>query len=363
MEKLYQLAIVVSLLAGLLMPSAALAGADQGMLDILVLADGSTDALVQQIQAAGGAVRYQYRNAAVIAATVPVGSLAAVAAMPGVTQIEEDALVYLPDSRAGARHDERPAPDVVSSVAGDEIHPVDPGALDPDALPQGWANPFFYSGAYEVWPTTAGAGSIVAVVDSGVAPNLCLDHAVIGAPGYPDGYNASGDGIPANSSLNHYHGTLIGGVIASSCSLDLSGDPNDPLYRAQAPYLGWPAESMPLFGQAPGAQLYPVKVFPASTLSAPESVILDGLDHVLTLKKAGLLDIDIVNLSITGWTRWDGRTAYDRFIQALHEAGILVVTCAGNSGPLPNSIGDPATSFFALSVAALDYAPSSRVLY
>ena len=36
---------------------------------------------------------------------------------------------------------------------------------------------------------------------------------------------------------------------------------------------------------------------------------------------------------------------------------------AGNDGPIPNSVGSPATSFSALSVGALDYAPSSRTLY
>jgi len=87
------------------------------------------------------------------------------------------------------------------------------------------------------------------------------------------------------------------------------------------------------------------------------------LDHILTLKKDGELDIDIVNMSLGGPTLWDGRDSYDRFLGELSDAGILVVTSAGNEGPIPNSVGSPGTSFDALSVGALDYAPSSRTFY
>jgi hypothetical protein len=111
------------------------------------------------------------------------------------------------------------------------------------------------------------------------------------------------------------------------------------------------------------AQLYPVKVFPSSGAGVPTSTILDGLDHVLTLKKDDVLDIDIVNMSLGGPTGWDGRDAYDRFMEELVENNILVVTSSGNEGPVPNSVGSPATSFGAVSVGGLDYAPSSRTFY
>ena len=130
----------------------------------------------------------------------------------------------------------------------------------------------------------------------------------------------------------------------------LRAAPDHPIYLAQAPYLGWPANFVPIMGQAPLAQIYPVKVFPQSGAGVPTSVILQGLDHVLTLKTSGALDIDIVNMSLGGPTYWDGRDAYDRFIEELQAADMLVVTSAGNEGPVPNSVGSPGTSFGALSV-------------
>ncbi len=368
MKKLNFVVIAVSLLAGLLMTPAAQAAVNDASLDILVLAGGSTDALVQQIQAVGGTVKLQYRNVAVVAATIPADMLGAVARFPGVTRVEEDGIAYLEDGPQGSRDERQRMSLGVVDMAGVAVHAVDPAEIssaniEPSNLPQGYADPWFYTGAYRVWPETSGAGSIVAVVDSGTARNACLAHAVIGAPGYPDGYNATGDGIPATSSLNNFHGTYVSGVIASACYMDFSGAPDTLVYLAQKPYLGWPVNYMPLYGQAPGAQIYPVKVFPYPGISAPTSMILDGLDHVLTLKKAGLLDIDIVNMSIGGVTMWDGRDAYDRFLEALNKANILVVTSAGNVGPIPNSVSSPATSFGTLSVGALDYAPSSRVYY
>jgi hypothetical protein len=83
----------------------------------------------------------------------------------------------------------------------------------------------------------------------------------------------------------------------------------------------------------------------------------------LTLKKDRILDIDVVNMSLGGPTVWDGRDAFDRFLGELTKAEILTVCSAGNEGPIPNSVGSPATSFAAISVGALDFAPSSRVLY
>ena len=359
MKRVTRFAILVSLIAGLLAPSAALAKYDEVTVDILVLAEGSTDALVRYIRSLGGTIKYQYRNAPVVAATIPADKLGQVAGFAGVTKVEKDDMVYLTDDLEAGKNDQHPLSFIVEDMEGVEVQAVDPATVA--ALPEGYANPFFYTGAYDVWDITSGDGTIVAVIDSGTAPNACLEHAVIGAPGYPDGYNAAGDGIPATSSLNHWHGTVVGGVIASSCALNAG--PTNLIYLAQAPYLGWPSGLIPIWGQAPGAKLYPVKVFAASNIIAPESIILDGVDHVLTLKKEGVLDIDIVNMSIGGPTLWDGHDAYAAFFAALREAGILVVTSAGNNGPTPNTVGSPATCFDGVAVGALDYAPSSRTAY
>lgn len=363
MKRLTFLAILVVLIAGLVVPSVGVAKNDGPTIDVIALADGPTDALVGHIQSLGGTVRYQYRNVPAVAATIPADKLGQVAGFRGVTSIEKDRLVYLEDDLMGGKNDQHPMAYVVEAGEGVQVQAVDPAAIDLGALPAGYANAW-YTGAVDVWdedPTSMGAGTIVAVVDTGTARNVCLSHAVVGAPGYPDGYNATGDGYPATDPGNYYHGTHVAGVIASACTLNV--DPASSLGMAIATYLPWELTEVPVLGQAPLAQIYPVKVFPKSGAGVPSSVILDGLDHVLTLKKDGQLDIDIVNMSLGGGSLWDGRDAYDRFIEELVAANILVVTSAGNEGPVPNSVGSPGTSFGALSVGALDYALSSAVFY
>ncbi len=330
--------------------------------EVIVQTEGSTEALAGHIQSLGGVVRFRYRNVPAVAATVPADRLAEVASFAGVTLVEKDRLVSLSPAPATGKNYSHPMAYKVQDLAGVQVEAVDPLSFSPASLPAGYAN-FLYTGAYPTWPDTgAGAGTVVAVVDTGTVPNVCLAHAVIGAPGFPDGYNATGDGIPATSPQNHWHGTHVGGVIASACALTFP-DPSDPLYQSIAAYLPWGPDFVPVFGQAPEAQLYPVKVFPTSGAGVPTSIILDGVDHVLTLKKTGTLDVDVVNMSLSGPTVWDGRDTFDRFVQELVQAHILVVAAASNDGPIPNSVGSPATSFGAVSAAALDYAPSSRVFY
>ena len=331
--------------------------------DVIILSDGSTDELVDMIESLGGTVKFQYKNVPAVAASVPASKLSVVSAFRGVLKVEKDGMVSLDDGLEGGKNADHPRSYVAEDVAGVTVEALDFLTLDLEALPEGYAN-FLYTGASLAWEDTfAGEGSVVAVVDTGTVPNFCIGDAVIGAPGFPNGYNATGDGFSATFEGNHWHGTHVGGVIASSCSLDFSGDPTHPIYLAQAPYLGWPINFVPILGQAPKADLYPVKVFRADGGESPTSVILDGLDHVLTLKTEGLLDIDVVNMSLGGPTLWDGRDAFDRFVEELQAADILVVTSASNDGPRPNSVGSPATSFSAISVGALDYAPSSQTIY
>jgi subtilisin family serine protease len=327
--------------------------------DLIIQVEGSTDSLVAHIRDHGGTVRYRYRNVSAVAASVPSDEVAALRSLAGVTAVEKDRLVELPKPERNGR------PTTYEAQASETLGmlPVVARQIDVAALPTGYAN-FALTGAVDIWEDTAyGDGSVVAVIDTGTTPNTCLAHAVIGAPGFPDGYNATGDGIPATSPSNISHGTQVGGVIAASCGLDFSADPSDPLYQAIATYLPWDPEFVPLLGQAPEAKLYPVKVFRADGDTTPTSVILDGLDHVLTLKRNGDLDVDIVNMSLGGGTLFDGLDTFDRFVLQAWREKIVVVTSAGNGGPTPNTIGSPATAYNTIAVGALDYAISSRVLY
>jgi hypothetical protein len=172
----------------------------------------------------GGKVNHQYKNVPIVAATIPLDKWSSVAGFAGVVQVEKDGLVKPPfDKNSG-----RPMSFKVNLAQEGTVTALE--ATSPTDLPEegGYDQT---SGAYLTWDETgAGAGSIVAVVDTGTARNVCLEDAVIGAPGFLDGYNATGDGIPANSELNDPHGTWVGGVIASKCEVTL--DETSSTYKA-----------------------------------------------------------------------------------------------------------------------------------
>jgi hypothetical protein len=356
---LFSIIVLVALFSVPAGAALAQGGEGQGSINLIIQTDGATSALVNKIEAVGGTVKYTYRNIPAVTASIPVSKVGEVIGFPGVTWYEKDQLVYpsIEKDTVG------PISYVIEDTKGIKVKAVDPSAVKPKVEPKGYAN-FMYTGADQIWEATDyGAGSVVAVVDTGTVPNVCLSQAVIGAPGYPDGYNATGDGIPATGPSNYWHGTVVGGVFASACALDFSADPGDPLWQAIHAYLPWSVDFVPIFGQAPLAQLYPVKVFPQDGSPSPRSVILDGLDHVLSLKVDGLLDVDVVNMSLGGATIYDEGDAYDTMLKAFYKNNIFVVSSASNDGPTPNSLGAPATTKVSLAVGALDYAPSSRVFY
>ncbi len=115
-----------------LVPAAALAKYDEVTIDILVVAEGSTDALVGHIRSLGGTVKYQYRNAPVVAATIPADKLSQVASFAGVTKVEKDTMVYLDDGLAGGKNDGQPLSYLAEDMTGVEVEALDgdsPGTL------------------------------------------------------------------------------------------------------------------------------------------------------------------------------------------------------------------------------------------
>ena len=333
-----------------------------GDADIIIQTDGETQLVLEQISSLGGTVKFAYQNLPVLAASLPVKSLSKINTHPNVIRVAKDPPVVLLDAPTGERGTS--PPNFYTLDASEfSISSLDPTSIRSEITPQGYGG-FLVSGVYDIWKTNqVGSGSVVAVVDSGTVPNACLQHAVIGAPGFPEGYNATDDGIPATDPRNQWHGTHIGGVIASSCWLNFSSDPGEPLNQAVSTYLPWDDNQFPIYGQAPSAQIYPVKIFETDGDSTSTAIVLEALDHILTLKQSGDLDIDVVNLSFGGSTGFEGRAILDTFLEKLKDENILVVSAAGNNGPLPNSLASPASSYASLSVGALDFPDISRVLY
>jgi serine protease AprX len=328
----------------------------------IIQTNGDTRSLIEQVSDVGGSITITYQNLPVLAVTLPAKSLSTIYDHPDVIRVAKDHPVTLLDA-AKREGDSSSRNFFTLDEYGFAISSLNPSSINPRVSPLGYSG-FVDSGAYEIWEDSQlGKGSVVAVVDTGTVPNACLQHAVIGAPGYPEGYNATDDGVPATDPRNQWHGTHIGGIIASACALDFSGAPNDPLNKAVSTYLPWDENWVPIYGQAPASKIYPVKIFETDGENTSTATVLDALDHLLTLKRSGDFDIDVVNLSFGGPTGFEGRAILDTFLEQFRDEDILVVAAAGNNGPLPNSLASPASSYASLAVGALDYPDNSRVSY
>jgi hypothetical protein len=137
-------------------------------------------------------------------------------------------------------------------------------------------------------------------------------------------------------------------------------------------------------GTAPGAKIYAMKVFEASGGGSPESRIIAAMDRAITLRinynmgganvVAGgtgtesdpvvysALKIDVVNMSLGGSTLFAGRDIEDQLTLAMLDAGMTLVTSAGNDGFAAMTGGSPGTGFGSLTVGAANTSVHERVL-
>ena len=164
--------------------------------------------------------------------------------------------------------------------------------------------------APESWSTGRGAGSIVAVVDTGID----LDH--------PDlinnitlGYNAISPGTTSDD--NNGHGTHVAGTIA--------GVDN----------------TIGVIGVAPSARLLSVKVLGANG-SGYISDIIEGIDWAVAN------GADVINMSLG--TTADIQSMEDAVVRAFN-AGVVVVAASGNDG---SAVNYPAAYPTVLAVGATD---------
>jgi len=171
-----------------------------------------------------------------------------------------------------------------------------------------------------------------AVIDSGTANNPDVVPAIAGSVIGGENF-VEGDPESATSTANGPHGTWVGSTIAGHTAFLFSPDSGLDL--------------LPMFGSAPGASLYAMKVFSSLGGGAPESRIIAAMDRAITLRKnydAGMpvvpvsgsgteddpyvydsLPIAVVNMSLGGPTLFAGGDLEDRMTQAMLDAGIVVV--------------------------------------
>lgn len=104
---------------------------------------------------------------------------------------------------------------------------------------------------------------------------------------------------------------------------------------------------------APDADIVAVKVMRDDGTGRPSDIIR-GIQWVVNEKKAGRLDVDVINMSLGGEPDGmpDTMDPVNRAVTLAAKSGITVVAAAGNSGPGDHTLGSPADSDAAIAVGA-----------
>ncbi|MEE8199873.1 MAG: S8 family serine peptidase [Candidatus Acidoferrales bacterium] len=360
----------VALLAGVVGTQGVLAGpssdseaaGNHNLLGVIIHTAKPYNSVIAKIEKLGGTVTIQYKNVDAIAAKVPADKFALLASLRGVERVEKDYIVEL------SPPNERSLEARALNMDDYQLHNAESLAAEFGELPDNYYSYLSQvTGAADTWAATgAGASSLTAVIDTGTdASHVCLAGRVIAGPDFsPD------VGTPFEGSTlvtNNFHGTFVGGVIATGNGcfiLDGVGGLFDTHLPANAKFPFSPGLVLiPLNGMAPASSIYAVKVFPHTGAGIPSSIIEQALDHVISVKKSGTLDIDVVNMSLGGAAVNDGRTLEEMLVDAATEAGMAVVISSGNEGPAPNSVANPGTAFSALTVAAATDPVHTRIFW
>ena len=189
-------------------------------------------------------------------------------------------------------------------------------------------------GARDLWAQgVTGSGVTVAVIDTGVAPVAGLRDQVVATVDPSAEYD---DAIAAFTD-NHGHGTHLAGIIAGR-------DPGGPLAASAD-------EPGRFLGVAPDAQLVSIKVAGRDGSVQPDAV-LGAIEWVIAHRDE--LGIRVLNLAIN--IDVDGSYVDDPLAAAVERAwnaGIVVVTAAGNTGSDSERLGTPAHDPFVITVGAV----------
>lgn len=368
---------ILSLLMGavlmVVMTSAGKAQLDSQSVSVLVHTAKPYKSVIRAIKRLGGTVNVQYVNVDGLAVEISVDALAALTSISGVAGVEKDMIINLPKPKENVPNVNIFQADIeVADTKGKRgKKPVRKNAgpaafdiLDAAAVSNLiGSNPESYysylasvTGAADTWDDTgAGDHSIVAVIDTGTwAGHGCLTGRVIEGPDFS---TDADDAIGFEGSVlatNHWHGTFVGGVVANNCAIVVpAGHPIEVHLPGDAKFdIGGGLFLVPVLGMAPASSIYAVKVFPATGAGAANFRISAAIDHVISAKLSGAVDVDVINMSLGGATLFDGRTLQEQLVDAATAAGITVVISSGNEGPSPASVAAPGTAYTALTVAA-----------
>lgn len=326
------------------------------------------------VQDAGGKVNFIHKYVDGMAVTVPVDKAAIIIGMPEVLRSEKDLMVSIPEPRpfqhAGY---EIPASDLQVEVQNEA--PLDAEGIKKlfETYPDTYY-PFSngITNTNEFYTSTGhyGEGVIVAVIDAGISKSArAVKDRIIG------GYDFTGDGLGPYSASNGGHGTWVACCIGANMIAGFSSPKIQNAIKRYAPgsvlpnYFAPGIDGIPIVGQAPSVSFYALKVFPFNANSSPRSRIAAALEMAIELKEkynSGISDgvnIQIVNMSLGGGGLTSGNdNLYAPLIKRAHDAGILMVISAGNSGPSGMTIGEPGAAPNVVTCGASDDATHERIL-
>ncbi len=338
-----------------------------------------TPEVLSQVKALGGKITHTYDNLNAIAVELPDANPAALKSIAGLTAIAKDRSLSLPSPIRSASID-------LPAVKG-----VMPASELAGKLPDDYLFTHGLTGAVNLQlDGIDGSDVVVAVIDSGTANNPDVVPSIAGSVIGGENF-VEGDPESATSTANGPHGTWVGSTIAGHAAFvfDMNGGLVQSML-AHAPNSlipDFPAEGLavvPLYGSAPAAKLYAMKVFASTGGGSPESRIIAAMDRAITLRKnydAGMpsvpvsgsgteqdpyvydsLNIGVVNMSLGGPTLFAGGDLEDRMTEAMLDAGIVLVVSAGNSGFSAMTIGSPGSGKGSLTVGAVNTAAHERIL-
>jgi len=334
----------------------------------------------REINRLGGEVTFSYRNVPAVAATVSSELLKELKVSSDVKGLSKDIKIRKPAPQQSARLKQtyRALPLPVATLGARTINGKHPSDYAFNNILNG-AMPLHAQGKF-------GEGSVVAVIDTGIANVDAIDGSVMGGESF-----IIQEGEPsATSTDNDPHGTMVSTMIAGHAAFLFPN--NDDLVqslRQHSPESVVPYDetysAVPMIGTAPAAALYALKVFAANNDGTDSSIVIAAMDRVLTLKKNFLhgmantpvsgdgsednpyiyqaLDINVVNMSLGGPSLIPGNDITDLLVNEMLQLNITVVTAAGNEGPAALTVSSPATATGALSVGAAGSAIHERVFY
>jgi subtilisin family serine protease len=361
---------------------------------ILLRSTGTREQMRKSIEALGGTVTHEFQNVNAVAATVPGGVMAALAAFPDF-KVRKDLNVAPPSPRDPAGESNG----VVELGAGAVVLP-DAAASLRGVIPNDYLfnNTLIRADVVQASGVT-GEGVVVAVIDTGTAnsPSVASLHGrVLGGQSFGP---AAADGFSATSTGNAPHGTWVGSLLAGRTTPGFSNDSCiSQAVRRHAPATSWidgasigydgytfvPLRGVAQGASGKGARLYALKVFPADGSFGSSSAVLAAMDRTITLKKNFLagkptgpvsgdgseespyvydaLDVSVVNMSLGGATVSPGSDIFDQLVGQFLEVGIVPAIAAGNAGPSGLTTGSPATGIGALSSAAASTPIHERIV-